>query len=230
MTYSHRFQASRKPTVELKPSLAHWYSPPSSGMQLVEIDHHRGHRQIEEHDGQEPHDDVRGPQLAGHADPGEPDDEQDLGEREVAHAQLLLERGAVRLDPGFLLLQRHVPSRSQSRAHAARPSCRRCTRKNSLGAWKSSSPVEKEKYTVSSPMNPLEHLRHREGAPHADDDRPHAVGLLERGLGGFQYRVIPGDARRPGAVGRRARRSAARPEARAPRGGALPARTISSGS
>src|SRR5215467_972689 len=32
ITYSHRFQATRKPNVWLKPSFAHWYKPPSSGI------------------------------------------------------------------------------------------------------------------------------------------------------------------------------------------------------
>ena len=32
ITYSQRFHATRKPTSSLNPSLAHWYSPPSSGI------------------------------------------------------------------------------------------------------------------------------------------------------------------------------------------------------
>lgn len=36
--------------------------------------------------------------LRGDADPGEPDDEQDLGEHEIAEPQLLLEHIAARLD------------------------------------------------------------------------------------------------------------------------------------
>jgi hypothetical protein len=45
-----------------------------------------------------------------------------------------------------------APIRSQSRAQASSPSSSRRTRKNSLGAWKSSSAVEKEKNRVRSPM------------------------------------------------------------------------------
>ena len=120
--------------------------------QLVEPDDHGRQRQVKQHDREQPQHDVRGSELPRDADPGEADDEQDLGQHEIADAELLLERRAVRLDLGFFLLEPHPPRRSHRCAHAASPSCRRCTRKNSFGAWKSSSPVEKEKYRVESPM------------------------------------------------------------------------------
>jgi len=44
---------------------------------------------------------VRRPQLAGDADPRESDDEEDLGEGEVANPELLLERRAVSFDLRF---------------------------------------------------------------------------------------------------------------------------------
>ena len=49
----------------------------------------------------EPEQDVRRAEFAGDADPGESDDEQDLREHEVAHAQLLPEHRAARFDGCF---------------------------------------------------------------------------------------------------------------------------------
>src|SRR5439155_23460675 len=98
------------------------------------------------------------------ADPRQADDEQDLPEGEVADAKLLLELCAppfdARLGAGKFVGRRFCrrrhrrtsPSSSQDRAHASSPSCSRWMRKNSFGAWKSSSAVEKEKNTVSRPM------------------------------------------------------------------------------
>src|SRR5258708_40263122 len=111
---------------------------------------------------------MRRAELAGHADPCKADDEEDLREREVADAERFLEGRTLRLDAGLGVselpcgrrrrvagAQRHArasPSSCQYRAHASSPSCNRCTRKNSFGAWKSSSAVENEKKTVSRPI------------------------------------------------------------------------------
>jgi hypothetical protein len=59
--------------------------------QPIEVDHHRGRRQIEQHEGQQPEDDMRRSELSRHADPCEPDDEEDLREGEIADAKLLFQ-------------------------------------------------------------------------------------------------------------------------------------------
>ena len=55
----------------------------------------------EQQDGEHPQHDVRWPDLSSHADPREANDEQNLREHEVAHAELFLERRAMRLDFRF---------------------------------------------------------------------------------------------------------------------------------
>jgi hypothetical protein len=57
--------------------------------QAIEVDHHRGGRQVEQHEGEQPEDDVRRSEFAGDADPREADDEEDLREGEIANAELL---------------------------------------------------------------------------------------------------------------------------------------------
>jgi hypothetical protein len=69
--------------------------------QAVEVDDYGRRRQIKQHDGQHPQHDVRGSEFSRDADPREPDDEQNLREDEIAHAELFPQGRAVRLDLGF---------------------------------------------------------------------------------------------------------------------------------
>ena len=66
--------------------------------QPIEVDHHRGGRQVEQDEGQQPEDDVRRSEFAGDTDPRQADDEEDLREGEIANAELFLQRRAVLLD------------------------------------------------------------------------------------------------------------------------------------
>jgi hypothetical protein len=66
--------------------------------QAVQVDHDDGRRKVEQPEGQQPEDGVRGPEFPRDADPREPNDEEDLGQGEIANAEFLLERRALRLD------------------------------------------------------------------------------------------------------------------------------------
>src|SRR5439155_7808912 len=66
--------------------------------QAIQMGDDDGGWQIEEHDGQQPEDDVRRPQLGRNADPRQADDEEDLREREVGDAELAPQRRAARFD------------------------------------------------------------------------------------------------------------------------------------
>src|SRR5207237_10690400 len=66
--------------------------------QAMEVDNDCSRRQIKQHEGEQPENDVRRPELPRHTDPREADDEEDLRESEIADAELLLQRRAVCLD------------------------------------------------------------------------------------------------------------------------------------
>ena len=64
----------------------------------IEVDDDSRRRQVEEHDGDEPEDDVRRALLRRDADPRQADDEQDLREGQIREPEVLAEPGAVRID------------------------------------------------------------------------------------------------------------------------------------
>ena len=65
----------------------------------------------------------------------------------------------------------YAARRRQSSVHAATPSSRRSSRKNSLGACRFSSAVENENSSVFSAEDPLEEHRRRQRAADADEQR-----------------------------------------------------------
>jgi hypothetical protein len=137
--------------------------------QAIQVDHHRGRRQIEQHEGQQPEDDVRRSELSRDADPREPDDEEDLREGEIADAELLLQRRAVRLDArlGLCESRRRRGRFEETMRQGCLKSCARLAKhrpvarpgleplvqpvdaEKLIGRVEVSSAVEKEKKTVS---------------------------------------------------------------------------------
>jgi hypothetical protein len=63
--------------------------------EAVEVDDDHRERDVEQDHREQPEGDVRGAEFACDADPGESDDEEDLGEDEVAEAEFFFEFGGV---------------------------------------------------------------------------------------------------------------------------------------